>query len=322
VAQRTAEVAEEKPLVLPRTNSLSPEDHALLLSMTGFGEASCQRNGTSVVVEARSLNNRYLKLNIHISEGYAALEPRVETLVRRHIRRGMVRVNVNIERLALPEDFHINTAVIEGYRRQIETLQREWRLAETVPLATLLTLPGAVASRNARRGDAAADWPLVAETLESALAKLAAMRREEGLAMAEDMRNNCQAIAAGLAQIAERGPRVLVDSRSRLQERLQKTLAEYAVSLEPADLVREISLLAERMDISEEITRLQSHLQQFKEAMDLPESSGRKLEFLSQEMLREANTIGAKAPDVEIARHVIEIKTAIERIREMVQNVE
>ena len=110
--------------------------------------------------------------------------------------------------------------------------------------------------------------------------------------------------------------------RSRLHERLEKLLAEQSVTLAPADLMREISIFAERSDISEEIVRLRSHLEQFDTIMDLPESSGRKLEFLIQEMFREVNTIGSKSTDVEIARHVIEIKTAIERLREMIQNVE
>jgi len=110
--------------------------------------------------------------------------------------------------------------------------------------------------------------------------------------------------------------------RGRLTERLTKTLAEYQVTLEPGDLIREISIFAERSDISEEIVRLRSHLEQFASTLDLPESSGRKLEFLTQEMSRETNTIGSKANDVQISRHVIEIKAAIERIREMIQNVE
>lgn len=140
--------------------------------------------------------------------------------------------------------------------------------------------------------------------------------------MAADLRTNCQTVAGELSQIEVRAPQVVEAYRSRLVERLQATLAEFAVTLDPADLIREVGLFAERSDISEEIVRLRSHLEQFDSIMELPESSGRKLEFLTQEMFRETNTIGSKANDVQIARHVIEIKASIERIREMIQNVE
>jgi uncharacterized protein (TIGR00255 family) len=151
---------------------------------------------------------------------------------------------------------------------------------------------------------------------------LSHMREEEGRAMATDLAANCRAIAGELDAIAERAPLMVETYRNRLEERLKKLLAEQSVTLEPADLIREVSIFAERSDISEEIVRLRSHLEQFDAIMGLAESSGRKLEFLIQEMFREVNTIGSKSTDVEIARHVIEIKTAIERLREMIQNVE
>jgi uncharacterized protein (TIGR00255 family) len=148
------------------------------------------------------------------------------------------------------------------------------------------------------------------------------MRADEGRAMADDLEVNCRSIAECLDRIERRAPLVVDDYRGRLHERLQRVLAEYKVALEPADLIKEVSLFADRGDISEEIVRLRSHLNQFRSTMELPESSGRKLDFLTQEMFREANTIGSKANDVEIAQNVIEMKTAVERIREMVQNIE
>jgi len=140
--------------------------------------------------------------------------------------------------------------------------------------------------------------------------------------MAADLALNCRAISASLNEVMRRAPLVQVAYRSRLEERLRNALAEFQVTVDLADIVKEVMLFAERGDISEEIVRLRSHLDQFDSIMALPESSGRKLEFLTQEMFREANTIGSKANDVEIAKAVIEMKTAIERIREMIQNVE
>jgi uncharacterized protein (TIGR00255 family) len=151
---------------------------------------------------------------------------------------------------------------------------------------------------------------------------MAKMRAEEGATMAADLAANAASIAKELDAIEVRAPLVAEGYRTRLSDRLAKTLAEYEVTLQPGDLIREISIYAERSDISEEIVRLRSHLEQFSATLKLPESSGRKLEFLVQEMFRETNTIGSKANDVEISMHVIEIKGAIERIREMIQNVE
>ena len=170
--------------------------------------------------------------------------------------------------------------------------------------------------------DPAEDWPLIGATLEAALTNLARMRTEEGRAMAADLAANCRLIAARLDQLARRAPLVADGYRQRLEERLKRVLADFQVALDPGELVKEVSLFAERGDISEEIIRLRSHLDQFDAIMALPESAGRKLEFLTQEMFREANTIGSKANDVEITNDVIEIKTAIERIREMIQNIE
>ena len=140
--------------------------------------------------------------------------------------------------------------------------------------------------------------------------------------MAADLEANARTAAACLDVIQQRGPLVVVAYRARMEERLRKTLADFQIVLDPADLIKEVSLYGERIDISEEIVRLRSHLEQFQGLLDLPESSGRKLEFLTQEMFREANTIGSKANDVEISRQVIEIKAAVERLREMIQNVE
>jgi uncharacterized protein (TIGR00255 family) len=162
----------------------------------------------------------------------------------------------------------------------------------------------------------------VRDALESAMQNLAQMRTDEGRAMAADLRANCQALAIELTHIEARAPLVVTAYRERLAERLRAALAEFAVTLDPGDIIKEVGIFAERSDISEEIVRLRSHLEQFDSIMELPESSGRKLEFLTQEMFRETNTIGSKANDVQIARHVIDIKAGIERIREMIQNVE
>jgi uncharacterized protein (TIGR00255 family) len=189
-------------------------------------------------------------------------------------------------------------------------------------LESLLLLPGVVSDDLKRFSGAAESWPLLQDTLQAALSNLDRMRSEEGRAMAEDLNANLEAVTASLDEVQTRAPLVAEAYRDRLTERLNKIIAEHDVALDPSDAIREMSLFADRSDISEEIVRLRSHVEQFTATMEITESSGRKLEFLTQEMVREGNTIGSKANDVEIARHVIEIKTAIERIREMIQNVE
>lgn len=297
----------------------------MLRSMTGFGESHCRRDGLSVAIEIRAINNRFLKLTIRTSEGYAALEPLVEAAVRQAVHRGTIQVNVRVDSRRSPEDYKINVDVLEQYHEQLCSLMKKWgktKINYDPPLEALLPLPGVVDDVFDKTADAATDWPLIEPTLREALENLGRMRADEGRAMTADLEANCRTAAESLDRVEQRAPLVVEDYRNRLHERLRRVLAEYQVTLEPADLIKEVSLFADRGDISEEIVRLRSHLQQFRSTMELTESSGRKLDFLTQEMFREANTIGSKANDVEIAQEVIEIKTAVERIREMIQNIE
>jgi uncharacterized protein (TIGR00255 family) len=294
----------------------------LLLSMTGFGEAHRRTDDVAVAVEVRTINGRYFKLNFKSPDGYSALESDVESIVREQVKRGTVQVNLRIDRARSAEDYRLNLNVLANYRQQIENLHQQWQSADAVSLETLLMLPGVVDEDPIGAFDPAEDLPLMRETLLAALENLSKMRMQEGLAMQADLTANCAAIAAELASIAVRAPLVVAAYRARLEERIGKALEQHEITLNPSDLIREISVYAERSDISEEIVRLQSHLEQFDAIMKLPESSGRKLDFLTQELFREANTIGSKSSDVQISRHVIEIKASIEKIREMIQNIE
>lgn len=294
----------------------------MLLSMTGFGEAHRKDASMAVAAEVRTINSRYFKLVVRCGEGYSALEPLVEKVIREHIKRGTVQVSLRIDRARGSDDYTIDADVLSGYRRQLEQLYRNWNVTQPLDVESLLSLPGAINQEAAAGFDVEQGWPLVEATLRQAIEQMAAMRAKEGQSMAADLKANTTALAGELDAIEARAPLVAEGYRARLTERLTKTLAEYEISLQPADLIRELSIYAERSDISEEIVRLRSHLEQFATTLELDESSGRKLEFLTQEMFRETNTIGSKANDVQISRHVIEIKAAIERVREMIQNVE
>jgi uncharacterized protein (TIGR00255 family) len=292
--------------------------------MTGYGQARRHGEGLAISIELRALNNRYLKVSLRAAEPYNALEPEVDKLVRRVIRRGTIQVHLHVERPPSPNDYRINETAFRTYWQQLQKLAADSSrpIAAEACLATILALPGVVADPAELHRDLADDWPVLEQVLDEAMDRLQVMRREEGGAMAQELLQHRQTIATELARIRERAPAVVEAYRDRLQERVRGLLAELDVEIDRSELIKEVSIFAERSDIAEEIVRLASHLDQFLEIMKEPESPGRKLEFLTQEMFREANTIGSKASDVQISRGVVEIKGTLEKIRELVQNVE
>src|SRR5262245_123037 len=290
--------------------------------MTGFGEARKQTGQMSIAVEVRTINSRHFKLSYRASDGYAALEPEVEAATREIIRRGTVQLNLRVDRSSATDDYRINTDVLDNYRRQLEQYAAGSKWNATLDPHALLSLPGVIMEKSHSEEDPHDDWPTIEPVVKEALAAMTKMRTEEGVALAADLAHHGSQIMENLDAIARRAPEVVQSYQSRLTNRVEKALSELNVTVEPADLLREIALFADRSDISEEIVRLRSHLQQYEAALMLPESSGRKLEFIAQEMGREINTIGSKANDAEISHLVVEIKTALERIREQIQNVE
>lgn len=293
-----------------------------LLSMTGFGDARLDRGEHAVAVEVRTINSRHLKVNLRTTEGYGALDAKIESLVREAVRRGTVYVNVRIRHLSAADDFRINADVLGTYLDQLQKVASERDLDEVLRLEPLAQLPGVVEEASADSRSPETVWPHVEATLREALRNLAEMRAAEGAALADDLAAQCKVVADSLEEIARRAPQVAESYRQRLLERVNEALAPTNVTLTAADLVREVCLFVDRSDITEEIVRQRSHLQQFADATRDSESVGRRLEFICQEMGRETNTIGSKANDAEITRHVVEIKTALERIREQIQNVE
>jgi len=290
--------------------------------MTGQGQATSEADGVTVAAEVRTINGRYFKLTVRGAEGIAGVEPKIEQAVRKTIRRGSVQVNLRINRQANPDDYRLNTQVLAGYRKQLEQLYNQLHVSETIHLESLLMLPGVVNEDLPVADDGKGPWPVIDQALTAALANLNAMRVSEGQAMSDDLQANCTAIATELTAIEERAPAVVEQYRERLHEKMKGLLATYETTLQPSDIAREVAIYSERCDISEETVRLRSHLDQFAKFMAANESSGRKLDFITQEMFRETNTIGSKANDAEIGHRVIEVKSSIERIREMIQNVE
>ncbi len=295
----------------------------MLYSMTGYGEASYSSDSLHITVELRAVNNRYLKVSFRASEPYNLLEPEVEKVVRRTLKRGTIQVQLRCQRQYASNDFQINAVALRSYLSQLQALAGELKLPEgPTLLAQVLALPGVVPEPATVALDLDAEWPILERVLEEALARLQQMRQEEGRAMAAELLQLRDHIGGQLQAIRSRIPQVTEGYCERMLERVRHVLSELDLEIDRKDLIREVAIFAERADISEEVVRLSSHLVQFQEIVNEPESAGRKLEFLTQEMFRETNTIGSKASDVEISRHVVEIKGTLEKIRELVQNVE
>jgi uncharacterized protein (TIGR00255 family) len=293
---------------------------ALLLSMTGFGEARLQSERFSIVVEVRTVNNRHLKLSAKISEPYGVFEPALEQLVREKVRRGAVQLSLRIDRPRRPEDYRVNLVALLSYRDQLATVRGfDERAFEP---SRLLDLPGVVEDARSLEDVPDDDWPAIAQVVTAALVKLETARSIEGRAMAAELLALARTIRSQLDQIAARGPAVVKNCQRRLTERVALLLSGQGVTVESKELAREIAILADRCDITEEIVRLRAHLDQFEAIIDEPESGGRKLEFVTQEMGREINTIGSKANDVEISHLVVEAKSLLEKVRELIQNAE
>lgn len=291
---------------------------AMLLSMTGQGEGRSEQNGVTVAIELRTVNNRYLKLHLRGGEGYASLEKHIEHAIKEKVKRGTINVSLRIHRKSSADDYRLNQVVLGSYVDQLAAINND-----PPSLDLLLQLPGVVEENLDSRGDNEKQWPVVQQALAIALAELTKMRSEEGAAMLVDLTENCETIRLELGEVEKLAPGVADSYRERLTDRVRQSLEKHDIEVDPSAVLREVALFAERCDISEEIVRLRTHVDQFLEIMNGDEeSNGRKLEFLTQEMFRETNTIGSKANNADIARRVIEIKAAIEKMREMIQNVE
>lgn len=293
-----------------------------LLSMTGFGEVRDKSDDYAFAVELRTVNSRHFKLSMRVTEGYGSLESAAEKVIREYVKRGTVQCNLRVRHLGAADDYRINKQLLNLYVDQLQEVAASREIDERIQLENLTTLPGVVEELSENAEDPGEIWPLLEPLLRTALQNLTTMRATEGEALAEDLKQQCTVVESSLDAIDKLAPRVVEHYRKRIYDRVSEVMGQMNVAVEPGDLVREVALFADRSDISEEVVRLRSHLQQFHEALGLSESTGRKLEFICQEMGRETNTIGSKANDADISTHVVEIKTALERIREQIQNVE
>lgn len=295
----------------------------MLKSMTGYGEAATEREAFSLSVEVRSVNQRFLKVTSKTPEEISSIQTDLEAVIRQRIDRGAVHFTVRFEPRSAADLYEIDEELLRKYVTQVEHLQREIdRVDDRIGLRDLLLLPGVVRTQETLRLGRDDLRPAAVEAMEEAVGQVVEMREAEGQSLDADLRARHGNLTSLLARVQEVAPRAVEDLHAKIDQRLQQLLGEHRKSLTHEDVVKEVALLAERSDIAEEVSRMDSHLRQFREALDQKGPVGRKLEFIVQEMLRESNTMGAKAGNGELSLLIVEMKADIDRMREQVANVE
>ena len=293
----------------------------MLCSMTGYGAASSESGFTSYRIEIRSVNHRHLLVKTRLTAEFAHFEGDVERIVRKHLVRGAVSVYLNVTHAPGADALALDPDAAARYQQQWKRLSSRLGLEDGIPPATLLSLPGVLVSSESRGADPEKEQRLLLKLLGQALKRLAEMRQAEGNALMVDLRKHARASGRIVARIETRMPTVVRTHQANLRKRVAELL-DGCQAVDPSELAREIALIADRLDVSEEISRLKSHLAQLETILDKGGAIGRKLDFLVQEIFRETNTIGSKCSDAKVAHWVVEAKTHVERLREQVQNVE
>lgn len=291
------------------------------MSMTGQGQASGRLGETTIDVEIRSVNNRFLKVTTRLGDGLASLENAVDSKVRERLRRGTVQVSVTLSGQAAGASYQLNLVALEAYAKQAMEVANKLPFQGRIEMGALMQLPGVLPDRKSAVEDPELSH-VTLEVLDEALKNLNEMRLREGEAMAKSLSGSLEQLKVHADEVKLRAPQVIEDYRSRLENKLRTALAGLNVDVTGAEIIREVQIFSDRCDIQEELVRLASHFRLFREALDHRESQGRKLDFLVQELHRETNTIGSKANDASISEVVVNMKTIIEQIRELVQNIE
>ncbi|MFG0330411.1 MAG: YicC/YloC family endoribonuclease [Phycisphaerales bacterium] len=296
----------------------------MIRSMTGFGEAEREVDGVHYTVEVRSLNNRFFKASVRLPEELQGLEADIDSVLRRRLTRGSITLTVRCSDTTATAAYQINIEALQSYVDRLGELPHDAGHPPRVDIGSLLSLPGVLQPPADLEQRVERIRPIIHNLVDEACEALLAMRGREGDLVREDLHRHREVIEAKLDSIAGRAPAVVEEYHQRLRTRIESMLADAGVRLTESDLIKEVAVYAERSDISEEVARLSGHMTQFREMIDrdAAESIGRTLDFLAQEMLREANTIASKSNDALISREIVEIKGAIDRIKEQAQNVE
>jgi uncharacterized protein (TIGR00255 family) len=293
----------------------------MIKSMTAFGRAEKEDEGRTCVVEIRTLNRRYLEVSVRLPRQWFALEDRVRKLVGSKIARGRVDVSVKVtESSEGGSRVEVNLPLAEVYLRALRDLNRSLELEERVSLDMILRMEGVITATEPEV-DFEKVWATLSSCISEALEGVDAMRISEGKTIYEDFEQRLQSVEQDLSQVKALAPSILSEYHSRLKQRIT-ALTEGIVELDPNRLAQEVAFLVDKSDITEEIVRAESHLEQFRNMIQSEGPTGRSLDFLLQELNREVNTIGSKGGDAQLPQIVVALKSELEKIREQVQNVE
>jgi len=289
--------------------------------MTGFGGARAQTDNVAYDVEIRAVNHRYFKAVVRLPDVWASAEADIEKRLRSQLHRGSITATVRMKITDAQAACQVNAAALDRYVQQLRMVEIEANPTLRIDLGSLLQLPG-VCEPPSLDDLCEHTRQTLFELVDRAIDELLGMRTREGEALAVDLRANCDALEQALGTIKDRAPMVLTEYHERLAQRVAELTNAGQVDIDADVLAREVAIYAERSDVAEEITRLSGHLDQFRQAVAGGGAVGRRLDFIAQEMLREANTIGSKSGDAATARAVVDIKTAVDRLKEQVQNAE
>ncbi|HOX38031.1 MAG TPA: YicC family protein [Candidatus Brocadiia bacterium] len=294
----------------------------MLNSMTGYGKGAAAEGERRLVCEITSVNNRYLRLVLKMPDSFNGLTARIEKIIREKVVRGTLDVSVSYTGEAAEVEKIINFDAAAGYYHAIMKLGERLGLRQELSIVGILGLPGVVDKYAADEIDLEKVWALFEPALRDAAANLNDMRRQEGESLHKELTGILDEIRRATQAIKTALPKVRDEYRERLLKRVQSLLDEHGVKVSDADLCREMAIFSERSDVTEELSRMESHIGQVEQLMSNEEAVGRKLEFVSQEMLREANTLGSKISDSALSFVVVGLKAEIEKFREQALNVE
>lgn len=293
----------------------------MIISMTGFGRGEASSDGISVTVELKSVNSRYLDISIRMPQVIQEKELELKEQIQEHISRGKLNANIRVDKSDTGEpDVTINPKLVEGYTKLLNNLKEAAGIEEPVSLKDLMNFNEIFVSREQDEEVINTIWELSQQALQEGLEQLIKMRQQEGQQLEEDLLNRVEDIEQKISKVQELTDGKADEARQKLMDRIQSLVDDD--TLDPERLELEVAILVDKMDITEELVRLQSHLKFFRKAVQENGSVGRRLNFLSQEINREINTIGSKANNSEISQHVVHAKESLEQIREQVQNVE
>lgn len=292
----------------------------MVKSMTGYGRAEDTLNGCTITVELRSVNNRYLDCNVRMPRLYLFAEETIKGRVQNTISRGKVDVFVTLDMTGGEQvQVSVNQPLADGYYAALTQLAERYGLSKDISVSLLSRFPDVLLAEKAEE-DVEQRAQDICSVLDRALADFDQMRTREGARLEADVLSRADRIEELVSLVEERSPQTVSEYRAKLEARMKEVLEN--TQLDPARILTEAAIFADKVAVDEETVRLRSHIGQLRHMLEQGGATGRKLDFLIQEFNREANTIGSKCSDIDIARHVVDIKAEIEKIREQVQNIE